>query len=560
MQNVEARDDPDRRGQPRLALLLLCHESPTVVARRLSAPFFRHPDVTTYVHYDGARSAAHHAELQRLLPAEGRFRFVDDRITCRWGDHTLVEATRRLMVAAISDKEFAAEHLVLISGSCVPYRPVASLQAYLRQHPGVEFIQAQDPRHRRWIQDGLESERFEYYFPFNYRTHRRWFEWLTDRQREFRIRRRVPDGLTVHFGSQWFCLTRGTAASVAAELQRPDIRRWLRWSWIPDEFAIQTLVAKICPRGRIAGFNLTYYEFGLRGQPLVLENGHLDHLMAQPFFFARKLAPEAQALAAALDARTAQIEPDLSYFDRVGTPTSHHARRLAEVSAGVSLRAHVGTVNDLVRGPMGTSKRRYYVLRASSRAWLKAVLRQARADGRLPIFDAPFDPGAACIAGDGAHRGFGPHDRYRRDHDPAAYLLELVQVDPTQPAAFGLDLRRPGWARDAVRADSRATVIDMDPPLSREQRAATMLAELDQASDADVIVSVLEAMRDGGKLPDERFLSSVESPPACQTVALRDLGPELGDATLLALRTAYHSLDPAPYHVATGAAWRQFWK
>jgi hypothetical protein len=41
---------------------------------------------------------------------------------------------------------------------------------------------------------------------------------------------------------------------------------------------------------------------------------------------------------------------------------------------------------------------------------------------------------------------------------------------------------------------------------------------------------------------------------------LRDPGPELGGTTLLAWRTAYHALDPAPSHVATGAAWRQFWK
>lgn len=545
---------------PRLALLVLCHEAPSVVGRRLSAPFFRHPDVTTYIHYDGARSAAQRAELQRLLPTEGRFRFVDQPLVCRWGDHTLVEATRRLMVAALGDEGFGAERLVLLSASCVPYRPVTSLQAYLRQRPGIEFIQAQNPQQGRWVQDGLESERFEYYFPFNYRTRRRWFEWATDRQREFRIRRRVPDGLTVHFGSQWFCLTRATAAAVVTELQRPDIRRWLRWSWIPDEFAIQTLVAKACPRARIAGFNLTYYEFGPSGQPLVLENGHLDHLAAQPFFFARKLAPEAQTLADALDARTVQPEPDMGYFDRVGTPTSHHARWLAEVSAGMGPRAHVGTVDNLVRGAMDTNKRRYYVLRASSQAWLLALLRQARGNGTLPIFDVPFDHEATRIAGDGGHRGLGPQDRYRRDHDPAAYLLELVQVDPSQPAAFGLDLRRPSWVRDAVRTDSRATVIDVDPPLSREQRAATALADLDQAGDADVIMAVLEAMRDGGKLPDERFLSGAESPPACQTVALRDLGLELGDATLLALRTAYHALDPAPYHVATGAAWRQFWK
>lgn len=548
-----------KAAAPRLALLMLCHEAPAIVARRLSAPFFRHADVTTYVHYDGARSALQRAELQRLLPSDGRYRFVDAPIICRWGDHTLVEATRLMIDAALEDAEFGADHLVLLSASCVPYRPVASLQAFLQQRPGIEFIQAQDPRQGRWIQDGLESERFEYYFPFNYRTHRGWFEWATDRQREFRIRRRVPPGLTAHFGSQWFCLTRATAASVAKSLQRPDIRRWLRWSWIPDEFAIQTLVASSCARSAIAGFNLTYYEFGPRGQPVVIENGHLAHLLDQPFFFARKLAPEADELAAALDARTSEPETELSYFERVGTPTAKLARHLAEVSAGAAACAHVGTVQDPLRGVLETSRRRYYVLRSTSTAWLLTLLRQARGDSRLPIFDEPFDRAAARIAGDGAHRGFGPHDRYRRDHDPAAYLLELIQTDPVQPAAFGLDLRRPGWARDVVRADTRATVIDLDPPLTVEQRAATMLAELDRSGDASVILQVLEAMRDGSHLPDDRFLAA-QPRPACQAVALRDLGPELGDATLLALRTAYHALDPAPFHVAPGPAWRQFRK
>jgi hypothetical protein len=41
---------------------------------------------------------------------------------------------------------------------------------------------------------------------------------------------------------------------------------------------------------------------------------------------------------------------------------------------------------------------------------------------------------------------------------------------------------------------------------------------------------------------------------------LRELGAALGDRTLLALRTAYHGLDPSPYHPEAGAAWHRFWK
>lgn len=538
---------------------MLCHEAPALVARRLANPFFRHPDVATYIHYDAGRGDDRRLELKSLLPQDGRYRFIDQPIPCRWGDHTLVEATRLMMASALADEDFKADYFILLSASCIPYRPVASLQAYLRQRPGIDFIQAQDPRQGRWVKDGLECERFEYYFPFNFRTHRPWFEWAVARQREFRIRRRVPKGLTPHFGSQWFCLTRETVAIVTKELLRPDVRRWLRWSWIPDEFAIQTLVSSHRPRSRIAGFNLTYYEFGPRGQPILLENDHLDYLLSQPFFFARKLAPEATALLEALDTRTEQAEGDLGYFDRVGMPTAQHARFLAEVNAKVSLRAHVGTPQDLWRGALETNSRRYYVLRATSAQWLFELLGRARGQTRLPIFDEPFADQVARMAGDGPHRGFAPSDRHKRDHDVAAYLLELILTDSNEPAAFGLDLCRPGRVRDLIRADSRATLVDLDPPLAREQRASMMLAQANRASDAELIQQVIDAMRDGTALPDERFLKSGH-PPACQMVALRDLGPELGDATLLALRTAYHSLDPASFHVAAGVAWRQFCK
>jgi hypothetical protein len=549
----------ERTTGPRLALLFLCHEAPRVVARRLSQPFFSHPDVKVYIHYDATRRGAQHDELARQIPAGVRHIFVAEPVACRWGEFSLVDATHRLMELALADTGFAAEHLILLSASCVPIRPVSSLQAFVRARPGIEFIQAHDIREGRWVQDGLESERYQYYYPFNYRTHRGWFEWATARQREFGIRRAMPAGVDVHFGSQWFCLTRATAAVVASGLRRPDWRRWLRWSWIPDEFAIQTLVAQQGPRAAIAGHNLTYYEFDPQGQPLILDNGHLEHLLAQPFFFARKLAPEAVALAQALEERTTRAEADLSYFERAGIPTADYARFLARVGTGALPRAHIGTVEDAWRGPMDSNRRRYYVLHATSRAWLLALLRAARADSRLPIFDLPFDASAALIAGAGAHRGFAPGDRFRRDHDPSAYLLELVNVEPGQPAAFGLDVRPSGWVRDFVKWDSRATLIDCDPPLSREQRAASLLAELDRAVDAPAIQQTLAAMRDGSPLPDDRFLAELSAKRNCQLAAMRDLGPGLGDATLVALRSAYHALDPAFCHPAPGAAWHQFW-
>jgi hypothetical protein len=529
------------------------------VARRLTLPFYEHPDVATYVHYDAARSPTQRAELERLLQGRGRFRFVASPVHCQWGEHSLVEATRRLMELALAD-DFGATHVVLLSASCVPYRPVASLQAFLAERPDTEFIQAQDISRQRWIQDGLERERYEYYFPFNYRGRKAWFEWATARQRELGVRRKVPDGLNVHFGSQWFCLTRATVAAVAKDLARSDIQRWLRWSWIPDEFAIQTLVRKACPPARIAGHNLTYYEFNARGQPLVLEDDHLSHLLAQPFFFARKVAAEARRLEAQVADYTTRPEADQSYFLRIGQATSHFARFQAEVAAGSALRAHVGTIIDGWRGPMEGNRRRYYVLHASSRDWLLALISAAARDRTLPIFELPFDPMRPPVMPGDVRFGVRSTDAARRDYEPQAFMFELVNAHPSEPSAFGLQIDRPSRTRDFIRWDAPAVLIDCDPPLTREQRAAALLDGLAVAQDKPVIEAALLAMRKGAPLPHDAFLGELQGAAACQTAALRELGAALGDRTLLALRTAYHAMDPTPYHPEAGAAWRQFWK
>lgn len=548
----------------KIALLLLCHETPRVIARRLSGVFFSHPDIKVYIHYDARRDAKRREELRGLIPASVNWTYVANPVKCKWGEYSLVEATHKLMATALADADFQPDRLVLQSGSCIPFRPVGSLQTFLERHPATEFIQAQDIARKQWVTDGLEGERYRYYFPFNFISHRKWFEAATNWQRRLGVHRKAPEGLRIHFGSQWFCLTRATAAAVCKGLDDPSLRAFFRWSWIPDEFAIQTLVAAICPPSRVSGYTLTYYEFDQNGKPLILDNGHFEHLLKQPFFFARKIAPEALELMGRINDHNAKPEPDLQYFAHAGLATVDYQRHLVSAAMQKSLRARVGSTKDMWRGPMDSNRRYYYVLYASSREWLLHLIRTARGHAGLglPLFDLPFDENSFEVAGGRvSYLGFKPIDRYRRDHDPAAYMHELVNAHPDQPAAFGLDLKVPGWARDFARWDSAATFVDCDPVLSREQKAATSLRELTNARDAVVVKQTLQAMATGGPLPSdfaEQIRASGEH--TCQFVPLRDLGADLGDATLLALRDALHKIQAPDFYVPPDAAWKQFWR
>lgn len=540
----------------KIAVLMLCHESPARLAPRLASPFYRSADVKLYLHYDGRQGADALAQLERAVPSGVSAQFLRERVACGWGDFSLVDATHRLMKAALADTAFAADYLMLVSGSCTPVRPLASLQEYLRRRRGMDFIQAVDVQHRSWVKGGLEHERYHYWFPFNFRTHRRAFEAATRWQRRLGVRRAVPDGLRIHFGSQWFALTRETAGRVAARLDDPTLREFFTRSWIPDEFAVQTLVAAEQRPALIAGHHLTYYEFDGQGRPLVLDNGHAGHLARQPFFFARKIAPQAAALQRQIDERVAGVEEDLSYFNHVGRPTNDYQRFLAHALTIKAARATVGSSQDTWRGFMDFNRRPYYVLHASSRSYLLALLAAAR-DTRpdLPLLDFVFDPAALVpAAGRGPVRGVQAGMRARRDYDPGAFLYELANLDADCPTAFALDAGVPSWTREFVLWDANATLVHCDPPgLGKLQRAEAALRALNAATDGAVFAATLEAAQSPKWLPQEHFAAAVaEKQPACQSWALADLARERpGDPVLVALASAAAQVDAARHHLAT---------
>lgn len=542
---------------PRLAVLLLCHEPPEQVAQALASPFFAHPDVKVYLHYDARRAPAERDELARLMPAGVQHAFVAKRVACSWGDYSLVEATHRLLGAALGDTAFAADHFALLSASCVPIRPLGSLQAFLHRRAGIDFIQAVDIAQRRWVKGGLEKERVEYRFPFNFKTQRWRFERFTALQRRLGLRRRPPPGLKIHFGSQWFCLTRATAAAVTERLADPGLRAFFAASWIPDECAIQSLVMSVQRPERVAGHNLTYYEFDDQGRPLVLENGHFEHLMRQPFFFARKLSPHAARLAEQIRLHVGEPELDLSYFGRAGAPTSHYPRFLARALTVDAARARVATAADAWRGVMDLNDRPYLVLYGSSRQLLADLAQRARAaDGALPAFDFMFDPLHLTPAAEAATwRGMQSGMRARRDHDPSGFMHELVHLDPQRSTAVCLDPAVKTWLRDYVAWDPLATVVCCEPRgLGKLQRAEAALRDISAYEEPALFEQTLQAAAVPGWLPQDHFdQAQREGKHKCRFVHIDEVAPNDPDETLRCIRAAWAGVHALGYFAASEA-------
>jgi len=535
-----------------IALLMLCHEPPEALAPVWQWPWLSDPAVRLYVHYDAARSEPEFARLRASVPQGLPVTFLTDRVRGHWGGYGLVEATQRLMACALADPAFQPAYLQLLSGSCMPMRPLAALREFLTRRCGMEFIQSVDVSVEPWVRSGLEAERFRFWHPFDFKRQRPLFEAAVWLQRKLKVWREPPEGLRPRLGSQWFCITRETAAAVLQGLARPDWRRYFERCWIPDEMAIQTLVAQACPSAFIAGHNLTYLEFDEHGQPLVLENGHGDHLRRQPFFFARKIAPEAAALRAELierqrphrpdapgEAPGTRLDPelDLGWFEQAGRPTGHYQRFLARAQLQPQARSHLGTSTDTWRGLMLHAHRPYVVLIGSAPGHVRAVAAAARA--RLPgwpLFDHVFAPGALDPVADGLPlHGLQPTLRARRDLDPAAFLHELVHLDDAQPTAFALDPAVESWARGFIVWDRQALVIDLDPPgLSPAQRGSAALRGMGSTHRYEPPRQMIAALAARHWMPTEFFAEALREGKLLCTVQPLSATPPEPLATALA--------------------------
>mgnify|MGYP003396874869 CR=1 FL=1 len=273
-----------------LGIIMLCH---TALDR--AAQVARHwakAGCPVVIHVD---RKAQRSELQRFraLLADLPEISFSKRFNCEWGMWGLVRATQAAatqMLALHAD----VRHVFLASGSCLPLRPVAELQAYLDARPQTDFIESVTTADVEWTIGGLGAERFELRFPFSWRKQRRLFDGYANLQRRLGLRRKIPDGVVPHLGSQWWCLTRQTLSAILEDPKRAAYDRYFRYVWIPDECYFQTLARLYSTQ--IESRSLTLSKFDLLGKPHMFYDDHLQLLRRSDCFVARKIWHRADRL------------------------------------------------------------------------------------------------------------------------------------------------------------------------------------------------------------------------------------------------------------------------
>jgi hypothetical protein len=441
------------------------------VCARLAARLLANGD-GVFLHLDAKCDDSFRATFeQELGPASAQIHWVD-RVAVEWGGWSMIEATLSGLRAIRQAQERSRFDIVyLLSGADYPTRSIESLRGFLARHPDRDFIESKPADSVPWVAGGFQRERYEYRHWLSWRKHPRLFSLNAQVQKRLGLKRRLPEGLVPHIGSQWWVLRWSTCERVLeATESNPALVRFFRTTVVPDELFFQTLVASWLPREKVEDRHLTLYEFTEEGVPVVYHDGHEDTLVKQPFFFARKLSPRAAGLRDALD-RNLESGPSNPAGDlqdaRVGERSSDYADFVRQHRIGLWGQRCWGRPGISALGELERLKAPYFVVLGPGPARLSPV-RGALADrddwlvhGELFDREAPvaLEPSIAAAT------GYPPDAHAIRDQDRPGFLADIIRCSTEKARYTGwmLRLARPWEAPASDETWALLRLLATDP-------------------------------------------------------------------------------------------------
>lgn len=418
---------PGAEGAPQpvqLGVVMLCHERLPLAARM--ARLWVEGGACVAMHVDAkapeAELAGMRADLADLPIIEA------PRRPCSWGTFSLVAATQDAAAALIAAHP-QLTHVILVSGACLPLRPIEELRLFLARSPDADFIESVDVSDVDWTIGGLSEERFTLHFPVPFRRNRKLFDRLVDWQRRLGIQRALPQGINPHIGSQWWCLTTRTLGAILSDPRREEFDQYFRRVWIPDESYFQTLARRHSVH--IESRSLTLAKFDHDGKPYVFYDDHRGLLANSRIFVARKIWPGARALYDAFpkssEGTARHDEPDT---ERIEALLERGARRRQTGRPGLYMQSRYPRKDS----ENGKTSQPYAVIYGLGdvyvglRGWLAAATRREVHGAILSDDEIEFSSGGPTGPGAlSANPGL-------RDLDPQGFLTSLVRSSSQMPA------------------------------------------------------------------------------------------------------------------------------
>lgn len=274
-----------------IAFLVLAHTDPVQVGRLCRALDYRS---RIFVHLDAKTDIR--PFLAQPLPAS--VTFIPDRVTVSWAAYSQVEATLRLMRAALASG-YTFGHLVMLSGLDYPIKPLLVLHEHLNRHAEHQFIRFVDASHTHY------RVYFDHYWFLEahkgvpQRLDRALRHGFGRALRPF-VKKPRPHCIDhVCWGSAYWALTPACAAHILDFVKRePGFVRWARSSFAVDEHFFHTIVCAssflkssdgLFPYQGSKTYEMASLHLVHESMRKVFTEKDLDELRRSDKFFVRKL-------------------------------------------------------------------------------------------------------------------------------------------------------------------------------------------------------------------------------------------------------------------------------
>jgi len=255
----------------KIAYLIMAHTNPRHVKRMVET--LSNEDCAFFIHIDAKVDIGAFSEVR----GPNVF-FLDNRVTIRWAEYSLVEATLRLMEAGLASA-LRPDYLVLLSGSDFPLRTASYIHRFFEQGQGHEYIGiVKIPSKEGGIKlSHINVRRVPVARPvlrFIVRVLAKLGGARLDYQKALR-------GMEACGGSQWWALS-GKGCRYVLDFVRdnPDICRFFAKTEAPDETFIHTILANSPLRPTIR--RNVMCEFWRAGSPHpdMIDESHLAQFRA----------------------------------------------------------------------------------------------------------------------------------------------------------------------------------------------------------------------------------------------------------------------------------------
>src|SRR5882724_3759020 len=217
----------------KMAHLIMAYKYPHMIERMIRA--MRHPGFTFYIHLDKKTDAK---EFEYLANLPNVF-FIKKRVYVRWAAFSFSEAIWSSVEEILSSDAY--DFINLMSGQDYPIKPPENIFNFFSDHKGRNFLQCSPPE-TSWVMETCKSWTTKYHlvdydFKGRHRVEKILNTLLPSRAFPF------PYALYGGQGGAWWTLSGDCAGYVVKYMRNNDkFRRYLRYTWGPDEFVPHTLI------------------------------------------------------------------------------------------------------------------------------------------------------------------------------------------------------------------------------------------------------------------------------------------------------------------------------